>query len=78
MARPPMHVWTAEEARQFLDATAEDRHAVLWALMLSTGLRRGEVLGLRWDDVDLAGGRLSVTKTVVVAAPSTTASRTST
>lgn len=67
MARPTMQTWTGEEARRFLVATAGERHVVVWALMLSTGLRRGEVLGLRWDDVDLDVGRLAVTQTVVVA-----------
>ncbi len=49
-------VWTAEEARAFLDATATHRLAGPWALTMS-GLRRGEVLGLRWSDVDLDSPR---------------------
>jgi len=68
MARRTMETWTADEARRFLAATAGERHGVAWALMLSTGLRRGEVLGLRWDDVDFDAGRLAVTQTLVVAA----------
>jgi integrase len=38
--------------------------------MVSTGLRRGEVLGIRWADVDLELGRVSITQTVVVVANS--------
>lgn len=67
MQHQPMRTWTAPEAREFLSATADDRLGVLWSLMVSTGLRRGEALGLRWEDVDLEAGRLSVVQTVVVA-----------
>lgn len=67
MVRPVMKTWTAEEARRFLTETAGERHGVVWALLLSTGLRRGEVLGLRWEDLDFDAGRLAVSQTVVVA-----------
>ncbi|HSH61053.1 MAG TPA: site-specific integrase [Acidimicrobiales bacterium] len=40
-----------------------DRLGALWSLMVSTGLRRGEALGLRWEDVDLHADRLSVVQT---------------
>lgn len=59
-ARKEMTVWTAEEAVGFLDAVAEDRLAALWTLALHTGLRRGELAGLRWVDVDLDAGALTV------------------
>lgn len=45
--------WTAEEAGRFMGATRGDRLAPLWTLFLSTGLRRGEALGLQWKNVDL-------------------------
>lgn len=45
--------WTVEQVRTFAQATASDRLAALWLLLLRTGLRRGEALGLRWSDVDL-------------------------
>ncbi len=67
MRRQPMQTWTGKEARDFLEATAMDRLGALWSLMVSTGLRRGEALGLRWEDVDLNADRLSVVQTVVVA-----------
>jgi integrase len=60
-----MRVWSAAEARAFLEHVREDRLYALWALYLTTGLRRGEALGLRWADVDLATGRLSVRRTLV-------------
>ena len=53
-------VWTADDARRFLDALADDRLVALWALALHTGMRRGELAGLRWSDVDLKAGTLTV------------------
>ena len=58
--RKEMKVWTAEDAKRFLDALADDRLVALWTLALHTGLRRGELAGLRWSDVDLDEGTLTV------------------
>lgn len=66
MARTEMKTWTSEQARAFLAATSEDRLRALWQLMLGTGLRRGEALGLRWADTDLEAHRLSVNQTVAL------------
>ncbi len=63
----PMRTWTVPEARRFLSVTANDRFGPLWLLLLSTGLRRGEALGLRWEDLDFRRSRLAVVQTVVVA-----------
>jgi len=52
--------WSPEEARSFLAATAGTRWHPFWHLALSTGLRRGELLGLEWFDIDLRGGKLRV------------------
>ena len=60
-----MSVWTAEQARQFLEHVSDDRHYALWFLLLTTGLRRGEVAALRWSDIDLAVKTLSVQRTRV-------------
>jgi integrase len=54
--------WSVDEVRQFLESARAD-HDPLYAayvLILVHGLRRGEVLGLRWEDVDLDGGDLAV------------------
>jgi len=58
--RREMTVWTVEEASAFLNATAGDRLYALWLVALYVGLRRGELAGLRWKDVDLAGSTLTV------------------
>ena len=52
--------WTVSESQLFLDRVATDRLAPLYELMLTTGLRRGEAIGLRWEDVDLEGSALFV------------------
>lgn len=66
VSTPVMKAWSAEEARGFLTATATDRLAVAWALLLTRGLRRGELCGLKWDDVDLDGGTLRIVRTRVI------------
>jgi integrase len=47
--------YTPDEARAFLRAIEADRLRALWITYLTTGLRRGQALGLRWTDVDLDG-----------------------
>jgi len=44
--------WGRDEVRAFLDVAADDRLHAVWRLALATGCRRGELLGLRWSDVD--------------------------
>jgi len=58
--------WTLEEARAFLAAVADHRLAAAFHLGLVTGLRRGEVLALRWVDVDLKGCQLEVVQQLAV------------
>lgn len=57
---PEMKTLTAEQRVIFLERTSETPYAALYALELYTGMRQGELLGLRWSDVDLKHGRLSV------------------
>lgn len=58
--RPEMKVWSADQLRTFITATAADPVGPLYALIATTGLRRGEATGLRWQQVDLDRGRLLV------------------
>ncbi|HMU80091.1 MAG TPA: tyrosine-type recombinase/integrase [Microthrixaceae bacterium] len=70
LARPPAvpHVeratWTADELAAFLEHVSGDRLFAAYVLLATTGMRRGEVFGLRWRDVDLSARRASVTQTV--------------
>ncbi len=57
--------WSAAELRHFLQFVREDDLYPLWLLLATTGMRRGEVLGLRWCDVDLGRGEVAVRQTVV-------------
>lgn len=50
--------WTARQLREFLEGMADDRLYALWRVAVTTGLRRGELAGLRWNDVQLEAGRL--------------------
>lgn len=49
-----------EQARTFLAGIQEDRLRALYWVAIAIGLRQGEILGLRWEDVDLDAGTLSV------------------
>ncbi len=62
---PEMKTWTAEELRTFLDFIADDRLFPAFHLAANTGLRRGEVLGLKWDDIDFEAPSLSVRRTLL-------------
>jgi integrase len=54
--------FTPEEARRFLTAIRGDRLEALYSVALTMGLRQGEALGLRWQDVDVALGYLNIRK----------------
>jgi integrase len=60
-----MQTWTAPELRGFLAHVEAERLYAAYVLAATTGLRRGELLGLRWRDLDLNAARLSVTQTLV-------------
>ena len=55
---------TPDQARRLIEAAASDRYRALWVTALGTGLRQGELLGLRWADVDLDARRLTVRHTL--------------
>jgi integrase len=54
--------FTPEEARRFLEGIKGHRLEALYSVALTMGLRQGEALGLRWQDVDLEMGYLRVDK----------------
>jgi integrase len=58
--RKEIQALPSEQVRAFLQAAKSDRLEALYLLALHTGLRQGELLGLRWSDVDLDKGMLQV------------------
>ena len=61
-------VWDAAQMHRFLSGIEHDRLASLWWFYVTTGVRRGEALGLRWSDLDLARGRATITNQRTMAA----------
>ncbi len=81
-ARAEMKVWSGPQLRDFLEAVSGDRLFALWHLAVFTGMRRGELAGLRWVDVDLeatslriASTRVAVGTEVVTGSPKTSKGR---
>jgi integrase len=73
---------TPEQAKTLFEAAKGDRLEALYVLAVTTGLRQGELLGLKWDDVDMEAGTLQVRRTLttakggpVLSAPKTKGSR---
>lgn len=60
-----MSVWNAEEVSDFLRGVESHQMATLFHLALYTGARRGELLGLRWEDLDLGRLRMAVRQTLL-------------
>jgi integrase len=82
MEHRQMRPLDTSEVRRFLEVTEGDRLGPLWCLLVTTGLRRGEALGLRWHDVSLTNAQLQVRQTIItvggavqVSTPKTSTSR---
>lgn len=65
-ARTHMRTWSTDELRSFLDHAEDDRLYAAYVLLATTGMRRGEALGLRWRSLDLNRARVSVSTALVV------------
>lgn len=69
-ARPPsvqtkeQRTWSSDEVRDFFEHIRDDRLFGLYMLLATTGMRRGEALGLRWRDLDLDAAELHVVQTL--------------
>jgi integrase len=55
---------TPEQTKRLVEFVSEDRLAALYVLAVTAGLRQGELLGLKWEDVDLDHGILHVKRTI--------------
>ena len=62
--RPTSIVWDARQVAYFLTATAATEMGLAYRLVVMTGMRRGELCGLRWSDVDLDVGYLRISQAV--------------
>ncbi|MCY8196523.1 tyrosine-type recombinase/integrase [Bacillus subtilis] len=62
ITRAEMTVWSREDVIRFLNFAKKDRMFMLFHLAFTTGLRQGELLGLRWKDLDMEQGLLRVTQ----------------
>ena len=75
-------LWTADQVRSFLSDSSASDYWPLWVVALESGCRYGELIGLRWADVDLDRGILRIERSVqrvsrqwVETAPKTTSGR---
>lgn len=64
--REEVQALTPEQLAAFIEAAKKERLHALFILAATTGLRKGELLGLRWQDVDLDAGTLTVAQTMKV------------
>jgi integrase len=73
-ARPPrnpslsdraLRAWRLHELRSFLESVRNERLEAAWVLLGTTGMRRGELLGLRWEDVDLRAGTVRIVRQLI-------------
>jgi integrase len=63
--RPQVRPWEPAELGKFLDFVAGDELGALFEVIAATGMRRGEALGLRWSDIDLEVGVITVRQQLV-------------
>lgn len=63
--RKEIKVWDVKEVKRFLKlGNYGSRYFIAFELALTTGMRQGEILGLRWKDVDFENGSIRVTQTL--------------
>ncbi|WP_286960256.1 MULTISPECIES: tyrosine-type recombinase/integrase [Arsenicicoccus] len=70
-AKPEHATWTGAQLQTYLAAIEGQRWAPLWQLTAATGMRRGEVVVLRWQDVDLERGVVHVRRAIAAGVVST-------
>lgn len=58
-------ILTPEEVAQLLDSTRDHRLYALWLVLVTTGMRKGEALGLKWSDLDFDSGTLRIQRQII-------------
>lgn len=64
LTKKEMLVWDEKEIEQFLKVAQADRLYIAFLLAITTGMRQGEILGLRWKDIDFESGILYIRQTL--------------
>jgi integrase len=62
--RPEMQVWSETEIKQFLEAAKNTPYYTIFYLLLFTGMRRSEVMALRWSDIDFILGEIHINRSL--------------
>ena len=82
VTRPEMTTWSSDQLKEFSAVAQESRMRNAFTILASTGMRRGEALGLRWGDIDFDASQIAIVQTVstidskiVVGQPKTSGSR---
>lgn len=60
--KPKVDYWTKEEVKTFLKSIENHRHKIIFILAIYTGMRQGEILALRWRDVDTENKQLRISQ----------------
>ena len=64
LARKSFDTLSPEQARRLLDVARGDRLEAVYTVALALGMRMGEILGVRWTDIDLDGATLCVKQAI--------------
>jgi integrase len=64
MPKHEMHAWDVNQVKKFHGESSKDRLHALYVVAIGTGMRQGELFGLRWSDIDFDEGCLSVRRTL--------------
>lgn len=64
LRRKEMKTWTMEQCLHFLETAEGHVHYIVFSLAIHTGMRKGEILGLRWSDIDFEAKSLMIQQTV--------------
>jgi integrase len=77
-----MQTWSSDQLKTFTEAAQGSRMRHAFTILATTGMRRGEALGLRWNDIDFDSAQIAIVQTisvvegkVVVGVPKTAGSR---
>lgn len=63
--REPPHTLSVEDAKLFLESVEDHPYYPIYLLAITTGMRKGELLGLHWEDIDLDRSTISIRRTLV-------------